>query len=156
MVLAISLLTALLVSVRGSWRSRAKGCPCPSSPAEDDVLLGFPTTIIGPGATAQVFSCTQVDLRIRRLVIPSDIAGSLLVNDVNVTREGTDVRESLLANTSPVPGRVFTELASVGLRRSVPLVPGQSVHLNVTNMSGGAIPFNAVILGTRSSEDRKS
>lgn len=157
LVATASLLASLLTYwlVRRSYRPQAAGSFRLPTSDEDDVLLGFPTTIIEPDATAQIRSCTQVDLRIRRLVLPSDIAGMFLVNDVRVTQEGTDVQESLLATACPVPGRIFSEMASTGaccvMRRCTLVRRGQSVILNVTNVTGGKIMFNAAVLGAMTS-----
>jgi hypothetical protein len=104
--------------------------------------LGFPTTAIAAGATANVQTQPQVAFRGRRLVIPSDIAGALLVNDLKIGNA------SMFPNSNPIPGRMFSELA-VGLDLNLDTAQiSQVVSLNVTNTSGGAITFNAGIVGT--------
>jgi len=104
--------------------------------------LGFPTTAIASLATANIQTQPQVAFRGRRLVIPSDIAGSILVNDLKIGNA------SMFPNSNPIPGRMFSELA-VGLDLNLDTAQiSQVVSLNVTNTSGGALTFNAGIVGT--------
>jgi hypothetical protein len=104
--------------------------------------LGFPTTTIAAGATANVQTQPQVAFRGRRLVIPSDIAGALLVNDLKIGNA------SMFPNSNPIPGRMFSELA-VGLDLNLDTAQiSQVVSLNVTNTSAGSLTFNAGIVGT--------
>jgi hypothetical protein len=104
--------------------------------------LGFPTTALAAAATANVQTQPQVPFRGRRLAIPSDIAGSILVNDLKIGNA------SMFPNSNPVPGRMFSELA-VGIDLNLDTAQiSQVVSLNVTNTSGGAVTFNAAIIGT--------
>lgn len=104
--------------------------------------LGFPTTALAAAATANVQTQPQVPFRGRRLTIPSDIAGSLLINDLKIGNA------SMFPNSNPVPGRMFSELA-VGIDLNLDTAQiSQVVSLNVTNTSGGAVTFNAAIIGT--------
>ena len=105
--------------------------------------LGFPTTpfLAGPNTTAPVNAVTQVLFRGRRLVIPSDIAGSFRVNDLKVGKN------SQFTSSGPVPGRVFTERA-VGVDLSLDTAQiSQTISLNVTNTSVGPLTFNAALIG---------
>jgi len=104
--------------------------------------LGFPQTAIAAGATATVTSNPQVPFRGRRLIIPSDIAGSVLINDLKVGKN------SMFPTSNPVPGRAFTELG-VGVDLNLDTAQiSQLVSLNVTNTSGAAITFSAALIGT--------
>lgn len=104
--------------------------------------LGFPTTTLAAAATANIQTQPQVPFRGRRLAIPSDIAGSILVNDLKIGNA------SMFPNSNPVPGRMFSELA-VGIDLNLDTAQiSQVVSLNVTNTSGGAVTFNAAIIGT--------
>ena len=104
--------------------------------------LGFPTTALAAAATANIQTQPQVPFRGRRLAIPSDIAGSILVNDLKIGNA------SMFPNSNPVPGRMFSELA-VGIDLNLDTAQiSQVVSLNVTNTSGGAVTFNAAIIGT--------
>lgn len=104
--------------------------------------LGFPTTALAAAATANIQTQPQVPFRGRRLAIPSDIAGSILVNDLKIGNA------SMFPNSNPVPGRMFSELA-VGIDLNLDTAQiSQVVSLNVTNTSGGSVTFNAAIIGT--------
>lgn len=104
--------------------------------------LGFPTTSVAAAATANIQTQPQVPFRGRRLAIPSDIAGSILVNDLKIGNA------SMFPNSNPVPGRMFSELA-VGIDLNLDTAQiSQVVSLNVTNTSGAAVTFNAAIIGT--------
>ncbi len=104
--------------------------------------LGFPTTEIVAEATANVVTTTQVLFRGRRLVIPSDIAADVLVNDLRIGKN------SQFPSSGPVPGRVFSE-AAVGVDLSLDTAQvSQSIALNVTNTDTVTdMTFNAALLG---------
>lgn len=104
--------------------------------------LGFPTTTIAALANAVLQTQPQVPFRGRRLVIPSDIAGAILVNDIKVGKN------SMFPTSNPVPGRMFTEVG-VGVDLNLDTAQiSQIVSLNVTNTSGAAVIFNAGLIGT--------
>jgi hypothetical protein len=103
--------------------------------------LGFPTQSFATLTTANVTATTQVLFRGRRLIIPSDIAASFLINDLRIGKN------SQFPSSGPVPARVFVE-TSVGVDLSLDTAPiSQSIVLNVTNTSGGTVIFNAALLG---------
>ena len=103
--------------------------------------LGFPTTVLAAGASAVITTQPQVTFRPRRLVIPSDIAGSILVNDLKVGKN------SMFPSANPIPGRMFTEVGvGVDLQLDTAQI-SQAISLNVTNTSGGSITFNAGVIG---------
>jgi len=104
--------------------------------------VGFPTTVIAAGATVNIFLQPQVPFRGRRLIVPSDIAGALLINDLKVGKN------SQFATQGPVPARVYSEFG-VGVDMNLDTAQiSQQISLNVTNTSGAAVTFNAAILGT--------
>jgi len=104
--------------------------------------LGFPTTPVAGGGTATVTSQPQVPFRPRRLIIPSDIAGSFLLNDILVGKN------SMFPAPQPVPARAFTELG-VGVDLNLDTAQiSQIVTLRVENTSGAQLDFNAVMIGT--------
>lgn len=104
--------------------------------------LGFPTTSLAAATTATISASPQIPFRGRRLLIPSDIAGSILINDIKVGQA------SQFPASNPVPGRAFTELG-VGVDLNLDTAQiSQVVSLNVTNTSGAAVSFNAAIIGT--------
>lgn len=103
--------------------------------------LGFPTTAIAAAASATITAQTQVIFRPRRLLIPSDIAGSLLVNDLKVGKN------SMFPSADPIPARVFSENAvGVDLQLDTAQV-SQLISLSLTNSSGAAVTFNACVIG---------
>jgi hypothetical protein len=104
--------------------------------------VGFPTTTIPAGATVSIFLQPQVPFRGRRLIVPSDIAGALLINDLKVGKN------SQFATSGPVPARVYSEFG-VGVDMNLDTAQiSQQISLNVTNTSGAAVTFNAALLGT--------
>lgn len=103
--------------------------------------LGFPTTVIASNASQTITAQTQVVFRPRRIVIPSDIAGSLLVNDFKVGKN------SMFPSQDPIPARVFTETAvGVDLHLDTAAV-SQLISLSIENTSGASVTFNAAVIG---------
>jgi hypothetical protein len=105
--------------------------------------LGFPATEIEPHRTVHVTSFPQVPFRGRRLVIPSDIAGAVLLEDLKVGKN------SMFASANGhVPGRMFTEFA-VGVDLNLDTAQiSQQISLTVRNTSGSRIMFTASLIGT--------
>lgn len=105
--------------------------------------LGFPTTTVAGGnTTATISASPQVPFRGRRLIIPSDIAGAFLVNDLKVGKN------SMFPTSNPVPARAFTELG-VGTDLNLDTAQiSQLISLSVQNTSGSSQDFNACIIGT--------
>lgn len=104
--------------------------------------LGFPTTAIAASASATVQTQPQVAFRGRRLLIPSDIAGAILINDLKVGQA------SQFTSSNPVPGRCFTELG-VGVDLNLDTAQiSQFISLSVENTSGASVTFNAAIIGS--------
>lgn len=104
--------------------------------------LGFPTTTVKAGASQTIQAQPQVPFRGRRLIIPSDIAGSVLLTDIKVGKN------SMFPTSNPVPGRAFTELG-VGVDLNLDTAQiSQIVALSVTNTSLADITFNAALIGT--------
>lgn len=103
--------------------------------------LGFPTTAIASLATANISATTQVLFRGRRLIIPSQVASYILINDFRIGKN------SQLPSASPLPGRAFTESA-VGVDLALDTAQvSQNITLNVTNSSLASLVFNAALLG---------
>ena len=103
--------------------------------------LGFPTTAIAAGVTTTVTATTQVLFRGRRLLIPASIAASVLINDLKVGKN------SQLPSSGPVPGQAFSEDA-VGVDLSLDTAEiSQTISINLSNTSLGALTFNATMLG---------
>jgi hypothetical protein len=103
--------------------------------------LGFGPITIPPGAVSVVPAQPQVPFRADRLVIPSDIAGGLLVQDVRVGKN------SQFAAAGAVPARVFDE-RGVGVRlRGDTAQVSQIISISAQNVTLANIVFTAAIIG---------
>jgi hypothetical protein len=103
--------------------------------------LGFGPTTITAGSSAIIITQPQVPFKGRRLIIPSDFAGAILINDIKVGKN------SQLATSNSLPGRMFTEFA-VGVDLGLDTAQiSQQVTLNVTNISGATVNFSASLTG---------
>jgi hypothetical protein len=105
--------------------------------------LGFPATVLAAGQVASIVTQPQVPFRGRRLIVPSDIAGAILINDLKVGKN------SMFASASgPVPARGFTEFG-VGVDLNLDTAQiSQQISLNVQNVSGASVTFTAMLIGT--------
>jgi len=104
-------------------------------------MQGFGPVTIAAGATANIIVQPQVTFKGKRLFIPSDFAGAILVNDLKVGNV------SQFPSSNGVPGRVFTEFA-VGADQDFDTAQiSQQISLSVTNTSGAPIVFTASLNG---------
>lgn len=103
--------------------------------------LGFPTTTVSANSTATVSGQPQIPFRGERLIIPSDFAGSLLINDIKVGKN------SQLAAANPLPGRAFTEFGWGTDMHLDTADVSQFVQLALENTSDHSLSFNGLILG---------
>ena len=102
---------------------------------------GFCPTVINAGATVNIIVQPQVTFKGKRLFIPSDFAGAILVNDLKIGNT------SQLPSSNPLPGRAFTEFA-VGVEQDFDTAQiSQQISLSVTNTSGAAVTFTAMLNG---------
>ena len=104
--------------------------------------LGFPTTpLAATGGTGTPTAQTQVLFRSERLIIPSDFAGGILINDIKIGKN------SQLAVSNPLPARAFTEFGwGVDLYLDTADI-SQFVSLALVNNSSSPISFNAMFIG---------
>ena len=104
--------------------------------------LGFGPLQVANGTTVQLPANPQETFRPSRLIVPSTIAASFLVNDIKI---GMD---SMLLNSNPVSAVAFIETAvGVALGLSTCNI-GQTIALIVTNISNQVQNFLAVLIGT--------
>lgn len=97
---------------------------------------------VPPGLGATITINPQVPFRVERLVFSSDIAGSFTLDNFQVGKNPQ------FAAAGSLPCRVLQENA-VGVRfRGDTAVPGITVTLQVTNISGGAAFLRGMIVGT--------
>jgi hypothetical protein len=104
--------------------------------------LGFGPLQVANGTTVQLPANPQETFRPSRLIVPSTIAASFLVNDIKI---GMD---SMLLNSNPVSAVAFIETAvGVALGLSTCNI-GQTIAIIVTNISNQVQNFLAVLIGT--------
>jgi hypothetical protein len=104
--------------------------------------LGFESDgTVAPGVSVVIVSRPQVLFRGERLVIPSDIAGDFVLDDVKVGKDSQFVAEGA------IPGRVLQEDAiDVAFQLDTAQI-SQDVSISVTNISGAARTFRAALIG---------
>lgn len=104
--------------------------------------LGFTRTTIAAGANVGIIATPQMPYQGQCLIIPSDIAGQILVTDIKVGQQ------SQLVGTGPLPGRMFSEASEAQCQLDLdPAQVNQPITLFVTNTSGGNIDFTAGLIG---------
>ena len=112
------------------------------APAKARIYVqGFGPTAIAAGVTVNIIVQPQVAFKGKRLFVPSDFAGAVLINDLKIGNQ------SQLPSSNPLPGRMFTEFA-VGMEQDFDTAQiSQQISLSVTNTSGAAITFMAGLKG---------
>lgn len=109
--------------------------------AREQVLGLDSVAAIAAAATVNVTSRPQVTFRPDRLVIAGSIAAAFLINSFFIGRSNQ------LIGSSALPAEVFGQQAfGVRLKLDTAQV-SQDITLNVTNTSGGALRFNAALIG---------
>lgn len=108
------------------------------------LTLPFPETLVPApaGTVREIQVLPQCLFRCERLLIPSDIAGLIVIDDIRV---GTVSQFSAIG---PVPARAFSEVA-VGVGTLFDTAqPGLTITLRVRNISGNDVTFRAVMFGS--------
>jgi len=114
----------------------------PSKAREYPIGFDSGAVLIPNGASVSITNRPQVVFRVERLVIPSDIGGGFVVEDVIVGKNS-----QLASNTVGLPARVFDE-RGVGVRLAGDTAQiSQDLTLKVTNVSGAPARFRAAIIG---------
>lgn len=104
--------------------------------------IGFVTTLIGPGDQAVVPAAPQNLFRPERVVIPSDIAFDLLVQDIKVGNS------SQLVSGAPIPAAVFSEVAVDTHVHFKTAEIGSQISIVIQNISDQEVLFRGAMFGT--------
>lgn len=113
----------------------------PAGRAREQVL-GLPRTSVASNATEEVLSRPEITFRPSRLLIGSNIADQFLINDIKVGNV------SQLPNTDPIPALGYIETA-VGTAMALDTCNiGQSISVDVTNVSACTLDFTGAFWGT--------
>ena len=139
--------------VVGAAPAARRLAPMPGYPQGQQLRVKAPTSAreyvmgidsvatIAAAATSSLTSRPQVVFRPDRLVVPSTIAGSFLINDLKVGKN------SQFVNGTAVPAEAFTQ-GAVGVRLKMDTTQiSQDILISVTNISAGALRFNAALIG---------
>ncbi|MFI5298847.1 MAG: hypothetical protein ACHREM_12185 [Polyangiales bacterium] len=114
-------------------------------------MLPFPPTPLGPSGSAGqqqiVITTPQQLFKGRRLIIPSDIAGAVTINDIKIANQSQFLTNSGGTNGPTVPGRAFSEVAVELLLDLDTAQVNNQVSLVVQNISGGSVMFYAALFG---------
>lgn len=104
--------------------------------------LGFESAAsILAGASATITSRPQVIFKGQRLVVPSDVAGSFVLDDVKVGKDSQFVAEG------SIPARVLQENAvDVAFELDTAQI-SQDISISVTNIGGAPAVFRAALIG---------
>lgn len=104
--------------------------------------LGFESaTTIAGGASATITSRPQVIFKGQRLVVPSDVAGTFVLDDVKVGKDSQFVAEG------SIPARVLQENAvDVAFELDTAQI-SQDISISVTNIGGAPATFRAALIG---------
>lgn len=105
--------------------------------------LGFVSAApVAAGGTVDIVAQPQVVFRGERLIVPSDIAGGFVINDLKVGKN------SQFASSNPIPARTFDE-QGVGVRLVLDTAQiSQQIVLTVTNIGGAPTTFRATLIGS--------
>ena len=104
-------------------------------------FAGAPVAIAG-GASSQLKATPQVPFKGRRLIIPSDVAGALVILNLIVGKN------PVLVSADPVAARAFTELGvGVDLNMDTAQI-SQVISLSLQNTSGASVSVTPTMIGT--------
>jgi hypothetical protein len=103
--------------------------------------IGFTSLAVAPGTTVDIPSRPQELFRGTRLVIPSSIAASVVVEDIKVGRS------SQFVASGAQPGEAFKDTATGDNVSLDTARPGMDITLKITNVGGTAVDFRATLFG---------
>lgn len=114
-----------------------------SQPTKSRVFpLGFESaTTIAPNTSATITSRPQVIFKGQRLVVPSDVSGTFVLDDVKVGKDSQFVAEG------SIPARVLQENAvDVAFELDTAQI-SQDISISTTNIGGAPATFRAALIG---------
>jgi hypothetical protein len=97
--------------------------------------------VLLPGIVTEVEFRPQQLLRVERIIIPSEIAPDVFVNDIKVGNL------SQLLTTGGLPGSAFSEVAIDAYLHFDSAEIGNTISLILTNTSAVNVTFKSMILG---------
>jgi hypothetical protein len=103
--------------------------------------MGLSLAAVAPGATVDIIARPQEIFRGRRLVVPSTIAGSFMIEDIKVGRT------SQFVSSGRQPALVFSELSTGDNLSLKTCSPGMDIVLKVTNISEEELNFDSSLIG---------
>lgn len=104
--------------------------------------LGFESAApIAAGDSVTITSRPQTLFKGARLVLPSDIAGDFIIDDLKVGKDSQFVAEG------PIPGRVLQENATMVDFDLDTAQISQDISISVTNIGGAPRTFRAALWG---------
>lgn len=109
-----------------------------------EYTLGFSgaPVAIAAAATSVLKAQPQVPFRGRRLIIPSDVAGALIINNLIIGKN------PVLVSADPVSARAYTEVGvGVDLNMDTAQI-SQLISLSLTNNSGASVSVTPTLIGT--------
>jgi hypothetical protein len=140
--------------ISGARRPARRPAPRPPAPGQVRVKSGGYTKhrrqylpvassgAVAAGASATITVAPQTLFRGRRLVVPSAIAAAFVVDDIKVG----NTSQGAAAGSVPAEAFIPTATGEDNLQMDT-ASPGKTVTLLVTNVSGSAVNFRAVIFG---------
>ncbi len=117
-------------------------CPNPARSGPRQSLMGSPLTTLPLLTASTLVTITPNDpFTIHQVVIPSDIAGPLFINDLKIGGKTQIVQ-------GPLPARAFTEASECCFDWDCDEASiAQPIVFDMNNTSGGAIVFSVALYG---------
>lgn len=104
--------------------------------------IGFETTVIPAGATANIPAAPQNLFRMERLIVPSDIAFDCVIVDLKIGNT------SQLVSGGEVPAAIFTEVAIDTNVHFKTAEVGNQISIIIRNVSLADLTFKAAAIGS--------
>jgi hypothetical protein len=105
--------------------------------------LGFPSTTVAPGATANIQTTLDVSFKPECIIIPSTQGANFLVTSIKVRNQ------EQLSSSGPLHGLMFSELAAFECSSMCmdAAAAGQQITVTVVNLTGNSQQINLAMAG---------